>query len=135
MTSFAGGGPSAVPLLGIGGGLASFGANGPHDYYTEPPANEDFIVSTAGLDGVNGCYKKQKGTSYKNGKYFLWNGSAYVGGWGMIGVGWFISTSVGGGDIAYYVSSLSSKPPLSGWKCTSKCIGIKPVPILSMSSC
>ena len=135
MTSFAGGGPSAVGLLGSGGGLASFGASNPQNYYTEPPVGEDFTVSLAGLDEVNGCYKKQKDRSYKNGKYFLWVGSSYVGGWGMVGIGWFISTSVGGGDIAYYVSSLSSKPPLSGWKCASKCIGTKPVPVLSISSC
>ena len=139
MTSYAGGGPSAVGLLGIGGGLASFGANKPQNYYTEPPAGEDFMVSQAGFSDVNGCYKKQTGssqyTSYKNGKYFLWRGSSYVGGWGMVNIGWFISTSIGGGKIAYYVSSLSSVPPLNGWKCTSKCIGVKPVPVLSVSSC
>ena len=140
MTSFAGGGPSAIPLLGIGGGLASFGANKPQNYYAEsPPSGEDFVVSAAGLGEVNGCYKKQennyKYNSYKNGKYFLWRGSAFVGGWGMVNVGWFISTSIEGGDIAYYVSSLSSTPPLVGWKCTSKCTGIEPVPILNVSTC
>ena len=53
----------------------------------------------------------------------------------MVNIGWFISTSIGGGDIAYYVSSLSSLPPLDGWKFTSKCIGVKPPPVLSVSSC